>query len=938
MHDEIGCDRLEQILQSVSQGVICQQADGRVIYINDKTREIFGVKSKKALAHNSADRQWRVIYEDGAACPDGEHPSTITLLTGKALRGQIRGLLWANRPVTWISIDTNPIFGDDSEKPEAVVLTFTDVTEQKRTEELQKRNYRKQHIALDLAKLVQWEYDIDADLFTFDEKFYALYGTSASEQGGNLMSAGEYANRFLPLDEVPVVANEIKAALEATDPEFTRQLEHRILRSDGQTKYLIVRYGIVKDQKGRTTRLYGANQDVTALKAAEERWQFALEGSRDGVWDWDAASDKVFFSRRWKEMLGYDEGDIGDSLEEWDSRVHPDDKPKVYEDLTVHLEGKTPFYQNEHRVLCRDGTYKWVLDQGKVISRLPDGKPARVIGTHTDITERKLAEEQIRRSEERFRIAFVHSNAGIAIADKEGHIQESNSAFQSLAGYSERDLAGTSFRDITYVEDLPEEESRLSMLMSGNIDSYRLAKRYIAKNGYLHWVDISVAAIREENGQPKSFVGIVTSIDEEKRAQLELQQAEHRYRTLFDVSPDGILTIDPTNGQTLKFNRAAHEQLGFTKDEFQRLKIQDYEVAEAPEETRRHIEKILETGRDDFETKHRSKSGEIRDILVTVQRVDIGGQPEFMAVYRDITHIHRAEAEMRDLSSRLLLATRAGNIGVWDWDIATDALTWNEQMFDLYGLQPNQFSELYQAWRERLHPDDRAEAEKLVQSTRKGQGDFDTQFRIVRLDGQVRHLKAAATLISDERDAKQRMIGVNWDITRQKELEDRLRQAATIDSLTGLNNRAKFLDAATLQLKLAKRQRTDLCILMLDIDHFKTVNDTYGHAVGDQVLKSFGATISGLLRTTDICGRVGGEEFAIALIGSKLSDAKEVAKKICDTVAQNEITTDGGLVGITTSIGVACLRGDQELDGLMNRADQALYKAKASGRNRVCSF
>jgi PAS domain S-box-containing protein len=132
------------------------------------------------------------------------------------------------------------------------------------------------------------------------------------------------------------------------------------------------------------------------LRLSEERWAFALDGSRDGVWDWNAVTNKVYFSKRWKEMLGYDENDVGDDLSDWETRVHPEDKERVFGDLTPHMEGRTAFYENEHRMLCKDGSYKWVLDRGKVIARDAEGKPLRAVGTHTDISERKKLEEQRR--------------------------------------------------------------------------------------------------------------------------------------------------------------------------------------------------------------------------------------------------------------------------------------------------------------------------------------------------------------------------------------------------------------------------------------------------------------------------------------------------------------------------------------------------------------
>jgi len=129
---------------------------------------------------------------------------------------------------------------------------------------------------------------------------------------------------------------------------------------------------------------------------AEERWRFALEGSGDGVWDWDVQSGKVQFSQRWKEMIGYAEDEIEDKLEEWEKRIHPADLERVMADVQAHFDGKTATYINEHRVCCKDGGWKWMLDRGKVVSRDVDGKPLRMIGMHTDITERKHIEERIR--------------------------------------------------------------------------------------------------------------------------------------------------------------------------------------------------------------------------------------------------------------------------------------------------------------------------------------------------------------------------------------------------------------------------------------------------------------------------------------------------------------------------------------------------------------
>ena len=132
----------------------------------------------------------------------------------------------------------------------------------------------------------------------------------------------------------------------------------------------------------------------TKLRESEQRWQFALEGAGDGVWDWNAVTQQVYFSRQWKAMLGFAEEEIGNGVDEWERRVYPDDLEAVRADLDRHLRGLTDAYQNEHRMRCKDGKYKWILDRGKVIEWTPEGNPLRVIGTHSDISDRKKAEAE----------------------------------------------------------------------------------------------------------------------------------------------------------------------------------------------------------------------------------------------------------------------------------------------------------------------------------------------------------------------------------------------------------------------------------------------------------------------------------------------------------------------------------------------------------------
>lgn len=129
----------------------------------------------------------------------------------------------------------------------------------------------------------------------------------------------------------------------------------------------------------------------------EERWRLALEAAGDGVWDWNAKTGRVMFSPGWKRMLGYAAHEIGDDLDEWKKRVHPDDLTRTLQDVQDHFERRTPIYFNEHRMRCKDGSWKWILDRGMVMERDRDGAPLRVVGTHTDISVRKRLEEKLER-------------------------------------------------------------------------------------------------------------------------------------------------------------------------------------------------------------------------------------------------------------------------------------------------------------------------------------------------------------------------------------------------------------------------------------------------------------------------------------------------------------------------------------------------------------
>jgi len=183
----------------------------------------------------------------------------------------------------------------------------------------------------------------------------------------------------------------------------TYQMEKRYFHKSGATIWIVLNVSLVLDHLGEPLYFVSQIKDITeqkiteaALRESERRWAFASEGSGGGIWDLDLKNNTIFHSKQCLAMIGLNEDEFSSKPGQWTSRVHPDDREKYIADVRAYLRGETEMYSNQHRVLCKDNTYKWILDRGKVIEFDADNKPARVIGTHTDITDQKNKEQQLR--------------------------------------------------------------------------------------------------------------------------------------------------------------------------------------------------------------------------------------------------------------------------------------------------------------------------------------------------------------------------------------------------------------------------------------------------------------------------------------------------------------------------------------------------------------
>jgi diguanylate cyclase (GGDEF)-like protein/PAS domain S-box-containing protein len=311
--------------------------------------------------------------------------------------------------------------------------------------------------------------------------------------------------------------------------------------------------------------------------------------------------------------------------------------------------------------------------------------------------------------------------------------------------------------------------------------------------------------------------------------------------------------------------------------------------------------------------------------------------------WRDVTQRHRAELRQKELSTLLDLALTSADMAFWDVDLVHGKVrSMNDRWYAIMGYQRQDLSDDITAWDALVHPDDRAAREAAWESHMAGETPrYEAEFRMRHKAGRWVWLQARGLAIERGPDGRAtRLVGTRQDITRAKQVEQLLREMAHTDELTGIDNRRSFQDRAAAELARARRHGHAVSLLMIDLDHFKAINDQHGHAGGDEVLRSFVRTARTVMRQSDVFGRVGGEEFAALLPHTGLDGAQTIAERLLRRTRKNPAVWGGAkAVSYSVSVGVAALgavgAAADELDALMAAADEALYRAKALGRDRL---
>ncbi len=428
-------------------------------------------------------------------------------------------------------------------------------------------------------------------------------------------------------------------------------------------------------------------------------------------------------------------------------------------------------------------------------------------------------------------------------------------------------------------------------------------------------------------------------------AEIKLRE-EKEFSDAAIASLPGAFFMFDKNGRMVRWNRSFQEHTGYQDVEIADRRAVDFIAQHDRALVADAIRRIIERGDEiTLEVDMLSKDGEEAPYMFQGRGLDIGGERYCIGVGRDISERRRVEREIRDAKERLDLALAGSGLALWDWDLSTNEVFFSEGWAKILGVTAEGTGGGMFRGEEVIglnHVEDQPKFEVALSNALRGACDeFSCEYRVPGADGGWVWLHSSGKVT--ERDAQghvRRMTGTTANITARKAAEERVEFLATRDPLTGLPNRMLLNDRLALGLAGAARKRTRLAFMFIDLDRFKTINDSLGHDVGDELLKRVASRLLACVRASDTVARLGGDEFAIILenLPADGEEVQTIAEKMISSLAA-PIQAGEHQLNTSCSLGISVYPDDgNDAPTLMKNADVAMYDAKAKGRNNYQFF
>lgn len=551
---------------------------------------------------------------------------------------------------------------------------------------------------------------------------------------------------------------------------------------------------------------------------------------------------------------------------------------------------------------------------------------------------------ELRGSERRFRQAMEHSAIGMALVGLDGRWLQVNRAICELFGYEASELFELPFPLITHPDDLGPDLHQVERLLAGEIDAYRIEKRFRHKDGSYRWALLAVSLVRDEDsGAPLHFISQVESIEERKTAQQKLEALTRRTQLAVEAGGVGIWEWDIASG-AIAWDARMHALHGTDPaagaPDFQRWTgmVHPDDIERARAEMRAAVRGVRA-----FDTQYRIQHarGEVRHIraLAMVLRRDDGTALSMIGTNWDITEQHRLTEALFEEKERLHITLSSIGDAVICTDAAMAVTFMNPIAEQLTGwsIQAAAGQPLETVFRIVDEHSNEPIASPVAQCLRTLRPVYLQDGAVLQsLTGDRHDVQDSAAPV---RTAAGEVIGavlVFQDITSARALQRELAHSASHDALTGLPNRIWFEKRLREACDAARLQQQHHALCFIDLDRFKIVNDTAGHAAGDVLLRELGHVIRHHVRPDDLLARLGGDEFALLLKDCSVDQAERVCQKIIDAIRGQRFPWEGRVYDVGASIGITAIDSETPPVGeLMSRADVACYAAKAAGRSRV---
>ncbi len=782
----------------------------------------------------------------------------------------------------------------------------------------------------------------DAELRDSEERFRSIFFNShavmiiVDHETGSIEDANPAACAFYGYSREELAARKIGDINLLPPEELFREMELARLQ---QRNYFHFRHmlanGAIRDvevycgpiMSGGRVLLYSIIHDITDRKSAEAD----LKTSRDTIEAlFNATDDSVYLLDTKGKFLALNQVTAG----KLESRADRLIGFSAFDSLPSNIaEGRRERFEEVIRtaepIQFEDQRDERILSHSlyPVLDR--DKRVTSVAVFSRDISGWRTAQVELTESRQRLELALQAANLGLWDWNIHSDKALLSGCTTEMLEYlpDDIDCQVLSWDQAIHPEDKPRFMQTMNALVEGRAPYCEIEYRLRAKSGRLRWI-LTLGKVVEhgEDGRPLRAVGTHLDITERKRLE---EERDH----LFTLSLD-MLCVAGFDGYFKQVNPAWSRTLGWTELELLSKPWRDFVHPDDWDKTSA-VEAELATGRAvfSFENRYRCEDGTYR--WISWNSFPLTEEELIFSVARDNTSHKEAERRLAESEELFRTTFEQAASGVCHVSPQGRFLRVNQRVCEIWDYSHEELLKL--TFQEITHPEHLENDLREIRRMLDGETDrYVSEKRYIRKNGSHVWCNLTLSLVTEESGRPKFFIAVVEDITERKRLESELKRLARRDSLTGTFNRQHFLEMAEREFDRARRYKHPLAVLMLDVDHFKTINDTYGHHAGDATLKALVTMCTETLRGSDLFGRLGGEEFGAVLTETGPEMALRVAERLRKGVEKMSIPAERGPVRCSVSIGVtSCTDTDKSLDEAMRRADMALYEAKEAGRNRV---